>query len=46
MRANESPRRCKCDECRDAYSILCELDLFEPSDDFKGAKKDALVVTQ
>ncbi|UVS69882.1 hypothetical protein [Nitrososphaera viennensis] len=31
MRANEPPRRCKCDECRDTYGILQELDLFAPA---------------
>ena len=42
MRANESPRRCKCDECRDAYSLLHEFDLF----DAKGQKRNTVVVAQ
>lgn len=42
MRANESPRRCRCDECRDAYSLLHEFDLFEA----KGGKQNAMIMAQ
>lgn len=38
MRATQSPRRCKCDECQDRYSILQELDLFAPAERRAGKK--------
>lgn len=43
MRAVESSRRCKCDECRDTYGILQELDLFAPAGKASD-KKSAITV--
>ncbi|AIF84148.1 hypothetical protein NTE_02092 [Candidatus Nitrososphaera evergladensis SR1] len=39
MSVNGSPRRCNCDECRDTYSILQELDLFAPAGKAIAAEK-------
>lgn len=38
MRAIQPPRRCKCDECQDTYSILHELDMFAPADKASGER--------
>ncbi|HZT35318.1 MAG TPA: hypothetical protein VFA15_05335 [Nitrososphaera sp.] len=46
MRANQSPRRCKCDECVDAYSLLQELDLFAPTGKATETKKGAITVAR
>lgn len=43
MGVTQQPRRCKCDECQDTYSILQELDLFAPVDRRDG-KKGAIAV--
>lgn len=46
MRAIESPRRCKCDECRGTDSLLFELELFETKGASRETKKDAIVVAE
>jgi hypothetical protein len=42
MRATQSPRRCKCDECQDRYGILQELNLFAPAE--KARKKGTIAL--
>jgi hypothetical protein len=43
MRATELPRRCKCDECADTYSVLHEFDLFSARR-FGDEEKDPMTV--
>lgn len=45
MRATEPPRRCKCDECADTYSVLHEFDLFSARR-FGREEKDLMAVAQ
>jgi hypothetical protein len=44
MRATQPPRRCKCDECQDTYSILQELDMFAPAERRTGKKGTMAIV--
>jgi hypothetical protein len=46
MRATESPRRCKCDECRGMDIILFELDLFEARSSSRETRRGTVAVTQ
>lgn len=43
MRTTEPPRRCKCDECADRYSILHEFDLFSARN-LGGGEKDPMTI--